>query len=279
MSQIELYNSTCKELSKVLTNRYSSSFSNGIKLFKKDLRYGIYSIYGFVRLADEIVDTFHYLDKRKYLQQIRVDVFDSIQNKFHSNPILHSFGQVVNEYGILHEHIHSFLDSMEMDINMTRFDSEQYKKYIYGSAEVIGLFCLKVFLKDEPNKYEELAYSAKKMGSAFQKINFLRDIKSDFEQRDRIYFPGIDIQSFTDLNKRTIEDDIKTDFLEGLQGIKRLPSSSRYGVLLAYKYYYFLLIKMSKVSSQDVLSGRIRISDVRKVIILISHYLQSKFKS
>jgi len=265
---IELYNRSCNECSQLVTNNYSTSFSMGIKLFASEFRTPIYNIYGFVRFADEIVDTFHDHDKAQLISEFRKDTFKAIDRGISLNPILHSFQETVNRYAIDRSLIDAFLYSMEMDLTFTRFDQSEYEKYIYGSAEVIGLMCLSVFVDGNIGEYERLRPSAMKLGSAFQKINFLRDIKSDYDERGRIYFPYLDFVSFDDLQKRKIEDEIQGEFTEALNGIRELPAGARLGVYLAYKYYTKLLKRIKKCSVEQVRKQRIRVPDARKLLLV-----------
>ncbi len=219
----ELFDQTTFECSKLVTLRYSTSFSLGIKTLDKKFHLPIYAIYGFVRYADEIVDTFHDFDKAALLEEFKAETFKAIEKGISLNPILHSFQLVVNEYQIDKHLIEAFLFSMEMDLYKKRFDDSKYEEYIYGSAEVVGLMCLKVFCKGNDSEYQTLMPSAKKLGAAFQKVNFLRDLKSDYEERGRVYFPGVDFKQFTPEVKKQIEEDIAKDFEEALVGIMKLP--------------------------------------------------------
>lgn len=264
---MDLYSETCFECSKIITKKYSTSFSLGIKAFHKRFHYPIYAIYGFVRYADEIVDTFHDHDKNRLITDFKRDTFQGIGDKLSLNPVIHSFQQIVNEYQIDHQLIESFLRSMEMDLEQTMYDENGYKNYIYGSAEVIGLMCLKVFCEGDNKLYEKLVPQAKSLGSAFQKINFLRDIKSDFEERGRTYFPEVDFKSFTEADKRAIESDIKNDFDQALEGIKNLPSGCRKGVYIAYTYYLELFKKIQSTSASKIAKSRIRVSDRKKMFL------------
>lgn len=270
----QLYNSTCLECSKLVTNRYSTSFSLGIRVFEKKLRNPIYAIYGFVRLADEIVDTFHESDKQVLLERFRKDTHRAIQEGISLNPILNAFQMIVNEYNIDKGMIDAFLNSMSMDLYNIDYDKEGYEKYIYGSAEVVGLMCLKVFCNKDEHQYQELEVYAKSLGSAFQKINFLRDIKSDFIERGRVYFPGISYHEFTCDQKKKIEEDIKQDFDNALIGIKKLPNGAKLGVYLAYKYYLNLFTKIKRSPAQKVKEERIRVKDSRKAYLLVKSALK-----
>lgn len=269
---VKLYNDVSANCSELITKSYSTSFSLGIYTLHKSIHKHIYNIYGFVRFADEIVDTFHDLDKEKVLNQFEKDTFESIENKFSTNPVLHSFQMVVNKFSIKKNHIKAFLKSMRMDLTMKQFSEEEYKNYIYGSAEVVGLMCLKVFCDNE-EKYNDLEPYAISLGSAFQKINFLRDIKSDNEERGRVYFPGVDYNSFSSREKVEIEEDIEKDFNHALIGIKKLPSNARSGVYLSYNYYRELLNKIKLLDSVGLKKERIRVSNFKKFIIFLSSYI------
>lgn len=265
---LELYHSTCLESSKLVTQRYSTSFSMGIRAFDKEYRMPIYGIYGFVRFADEIVDTFHDYDKKLLLDEFRKDTFKAIETGISLNPILHSFQLVVNEYRIDSELIVAFLDSMEMDLFKSNYESKDlYEKYIYGSAEVVGLMCLQVFCKEDRALYESLKPAARSLGAAFQKVNFLRDMTSDMEERGRVYFPGIDFNAFGENDKDAIVADIQKDFDDALEGIKRLPKGARRGVYLAYVYYLQLFKKIKEAPIQRLLTERIRVNDGQKALL------------
>ena len=274
---LSLYNQTCLECSSLITRRYSTSFSMGIRVFDKKYRAPIYAIYGFVRFADEIVDTFHDFPKKELLDKFRRDTFEAIESGISLNPVLHSFQNVVNKYNIERELIDAFLDSMEMDLNLNAYEDNLYQKYIYGSAEVVGLMCLRVFVNGDENMYKHLYASARSLGSAFQKINFLRDIKSDFDERGRVYFPGVDFRSFSLGDKLQIESDIKKDFDDALSGITQLPQGVRFGVYLAYKYYTKLFQKIKSASPTKVKEERIRVKDSRKVVLIFSSAFRLRF--
>ena len=233
----------------------------------------IYAIYGFVRYADEIVDTFHSHDKKELLERFKEDTYKAVEEGISLNPVLHSFQRVINEYKVDHELIDAFLHSMEMDLDKKDYQNEEYKTYIYGSAEVVGLMCLKVFCNGDSEQYDELLIPAKHLGSAFQKVNFLRDMKSDFDDRGRVYFPGINFDQFSNEEKFSIENDIEHDFNQALVGIKSLPKGSRAGVYLAYIYYRALFKKISKLPPTKIKSQRIRIPNTNKFILLIKCYL------
>ena len=275
-SQIDLYNQTCFDCSRLITQKYSTSFSIGIKAFDHNFRAPIYGIYGFVRLADEIVDTFHEHDKHKLIAEFRQETFQAIEQKISLNPILQAFQAVVNQYQISHDLIDSFLCSMEMDLDKKIHDKESYQAYIFGSAEVIGLMCLKVFCGGDDKQYQHLLPAARSLGSAFQKVNFLRDVKSDLEERGRTYFPEIDFTNFGETDKQRIEDDIKKDFDAGFEGIKQLPKGTRLGVYIAYVYYFQLFKKITRTPAAIVLQKRIRISDTRKLSLYCKALVQQK---
>ncbi|MEJ2594770.1 MAG: phytoene/squalene synthase family protein [bacterium] len=267
---MDLYLRNALEISKITTKNYSTSFSLGIRLLSPELRQAIYGIYGFVRFADEIVDTFYDHDREKMMAAFRKETFQAIDEGISSNPILHSYQYVVNTYNIPHDLIDAFLKSMEMDLNYTTYASDGFKTYIYGSAEVVGLMCLKVFYKDEDEKYETLKYPARKLGEAFQKVNFLRDLKDDMIDRGRFYFPQTDFYHFDNESKRKIEEDIQHDFDEAFKGIRKLKPAARIGVYLAYRYYTKLFEKLKKTDASELVLKRHRISNAKKVYILLS---------
>ncbi|MGN6641195.1 MAG: phytoene/squalene synthase family protein [Mucilaginibacter sp.] len=274
---MELYDETCFECSKLITEKYSTSFSKGIKAFDKRLRYPIYGIYGFVRYADEIVDTFHDQDQQQLLGDFRKEAFEAINSGISLNPVLHAFQLTVNEHQIPIELIEAFLDSMKMDLAHKNFSEQEYLDYIHGSAEVIGLMCLKVFCEGDEVLYDRLSLAACSLGSALQKINFLRDIRSDFYERGRIYFPGIDFERFTDEVKRSIEDDIQHDLDKAHLGIKQLPKGARPGVFVAYAYYKQLFKQICKTPAVQIREKRVRVPDTQKTILyckaVLSHGL------
>lgn len=273
---MDLFDKTTLECSKLITQRYSTSFTLGIKTLDRELHFPIYAIYGFVRYADEIVDTFHDKDKTKLLDQFEANTFQAIEEQVSLNPVLHAFQLVVNQYGIDHALIRSFLHSMRMDLSETAYNQDGYEEYIYGSAEVVGLMCLKVFCNGNQAQYMELLPSAKKLGAAFQKVNFIRDIKSDYEERGRVYFPGVDFNNFNLTAKEAIEADIQSDFDEALEGIKKLPKEARLGVYLAYRYYLKLFRKIKKCPPSRIKEKRIRIADSRKLSMLIGIYFRHR---
>ena len=272
---MDLYNRTCKECSQLITNRYSTSFSLGIRVFDKRFRSPIYAIYGFVRFADEIVDTFHNYNKAKLLERFRQETYLAIEEKISLNPVLHAFQETVHRYQIGMDLIDAFLDSMEMDLHFHTYEDSLYKKYIYGSAEVVGLMCLRVFCDGDDAYYQRLKEPACSLGSAFQKINFLRDMKSDFDDRGRVYFPGIDFTKFTNEDKIDIEADIKKDFDDAYKGIVQLPEGARLGVYLAYVYYINLFKKIKSAPAVRVQQERIRVPDRKKILLLFSSALRN----
>ena len=273
----EIFDTVSIHCSRITTNAYSTSFSLGIRCLEKELRDPIYSIYGFVRFADEIVDTFHNYDKAKLLNRFREDTYRSIEEKISLNPILNSFQATVNYYQIEHTLIDQFLKSMELDLVKKEYNTETLKEYILGSAEVVGLMCLRVFCKGDNEMYIRLKPFAMSLGSAFQKINFLRDLNADYIGMGRTYFPEIDLSNFDDTNKHKIEDSIKADFDEGYKGIKQLPRSARFGVYVAYVYYLALFKKIQNTPSERVLKSRISIRKRHKARLLAYSYLKHQF--
>lgn len=275
----ELFDMISRKSSKMTTVMYSTSFSLGIRFFSKRFHDPIYGIYGFVRFADEIVDSFDGYDKQKLLQRFKEDTYDAIKEKISLNPILNNFQYVVNKYKIDRELIDLFLRSMEMDLEKVEYDQQNYEAYILGSAEVVGLMCLRVFCECDQQKYELLKPSAMRLGSAFQKINFLRDLKADVKGLGRSYFPGIDMNKWDDSTKSSIEDDIEKDFADGLAGIRKLPDGARFGVYVAYVYFHELLLKIRRVKAERLLIERVRVSNWRKYILLLKAYVRNITKS
>lgn len=275
----ELFNTTALKCSRLITQHYSTSFTLGIKTLHKKFHLPVYAVYGFVRYADEIVDTFQGKNKQALLQRFKEDTYRAIEEKISFNPVLQSFQIVVNEFGIDHDLIEAFLYSMEMDLDQTLHDQESYEKYIYGSAEVVGLMCLRIFCEGDRKKFDELLNSAKSLGSAFQKVNFLRDIKSDFDDRGRVYFPGVDFNQFTLEDKEIIEKDIEKDFQDALIGIKMLPDGARGGVYLAYVYYVQLFKKIKRLPPGRILSERVRVPDSIKMLLWTKSYVKSSLNT
>lgn len=272
----QLFDELSYSVSKMTTKKYSTSFSLGILALKPSIRSAIYAIYGYVRLADEIVDSFYGYDKEKLLNRFKVDTENALAEGISLNPILQSFQETVHKYQIDKALIDQFLHSMEMDLQKIDYNLELYNEYIYGSAEVVGLMCLQVFTDGSKEKYEELKPYAMKLGSAFQKINFLRDLKDDYQLLGRTYFPNIDMNVFNNQVKFEIEKEIEQEFEEALIGIKKLPASSLFGVYLAYKYYIYLFKKIRKKSSKDILNNRIRVPDYQKGYVALSSYVRFK---
>jgi phytoene/squalene synthetase len=275
---IKLFHDISQQCSKAVTEKYSTSFSSAIKLLHPDLRTPIFNIYGFVRFADEIVDTFHQYEKEALLREFKSDTYAAIERGISLNPILHSFQITVREYNIDHGLIEAFFNSMEMDLSETEYNSNGYKNYIYGSAEVVGLMCLFVFCEGDKNMYSELKPAAQALGAAFQKVNFLRDVKADYEQLNRSYFPEVDFKNFTTDMKKQIEDDIAIDFNHAYDGILKLPVKSRFGVYVAYKYYLSLFKKIKRTSPANIMEQRIRIPNYGKAYIVAKAGLRSQFK-
>jgi 15-cis-phytoene synthase len=263
-----LFNHVCALSSELITKKYSTSFSMGIMLFDKSVRLPIYNLYGFVRFADEIVDTYEGSDKRVLLEEFRAETFKAIQRGVSFNPVLHSFQETVNKYNVDHSLITAFLDSMAMDLDMDIHDDATYKKYIYGSAEVVGLMCLKIFVENNEEKYQKLLPFACALGSAFQKVNFLRDIQSDFKERGRVYFPGVDFLTFSEDDKIIIQADIQAEFDYACEGIKKLPENCRLGVYSAYKYYLRLFNKIKAQPASAIMNNRIRVANSEKLYVL-----------
>jgi phytoene synthase len=272
MNHLQLYHDTSLECGKLITRRYSTSFSLGIQMLGKEIRGPIYAIYAFVRLADEIVDTFHGHDKETLLQEFRRDTYLALERKISVNPVLHSFQETVHQFGIEPDLVDAFLDSMEMDLTGKTYDDSLYRKYIYGSAEVVGLMCLRVFCYGDSKDYERLKAPARSLGAAFQKVNFLRDLKDDYDGRGRMYFPGVDFSRFSEADKRQIEEDIHRDFEDALAGIKQLPAGSRKGVYLAYRYYVKLFRKITIRPPEQIKTERIRINNAAKMYILAKSF-------
>jgi phytoene/squalene synthetase len=273
-----LFDEVSLKCSEITTKYYSTSFSLGIRLLDKEIHSPIYSIYGFVRLADEIVDSFHEFDKAKLLNEFKENTKQAIENKISLNPILNSFQEVVNKYNIEWEHIQDFLSSMESDLNQKKHDENSYKQYIKGSAEAVGLMCLRVFCNNDNKVYNDLEKYAIYLGSVFQKVNFIRDISADYNELKRVYFPQLNINEFNEEEKNKIEDDIEKEFSLALIGIKQLPKSAKKGVFLAYSYYYSLFKKIKSTPADKIMTKRIRIPNFTKFLILIKVQLLNMFK-
>ena len=273
---MDLFHEVSQDCSRITTEKYSTSFSSAIKLLHKDLRTPICNIYGFVRFADEIVDTFHGFDKALLFEEFKKATYDAIERGISLNPILHSFQMTVNQYKIDHALIDAFLYSMELDLGKHTYDRAGYETYIYGSAEVVGLMCLYIFCEGNQAQYDALKPAAKSLGSAFQKVNFLRDVKADFEGLDRMYFPDCDFANFTQADKLAIEQDIQKDFDEAYAGILNLPIKARFGVYVAYKYYLSLFKKIQRLEPAHILESRVRIPDYGKAFILAKAGIRSQ---
>ncbi|QMW02815.1 phytoene/squalene synthase family protein [Spirosoma foliorum] len=269
-----LFDKTALECSKLVTERYSTSFTLGIKTLDRKFHFPIYAIYGFVRYADEIVDTFHDFDKKTLLERFKHDTYQAIEEGISMNPVLHSFQLVVSQYHIEHDLIEAFLKSMEMDLYCQEYDADGYNEYIYGSAEVVGLMCLRVFCEGNLAEFNRLCEPARKLGAAFQKVNFLRDMKSDFVERGRTYFPGVDFSNFGSEVKQLIEADIQRDFNEAYLGIMNLPRGARMGVYLAYIYYQTLFNKIKQLPASRIQNERVRVPNPQKFALLAQTYLK-----
>lgn len=272
----QLFDDLSFEISKATTRKYSTSFSIGIYFLQPSIRNAVYAIYGFVRVADEIVDSFAGYNKQQLLTHFKTDTWQALQAGISTNPILNAFQKVANEYHIPEELIQAFLQSMEMDLNKVEYTQQKYQEYIYGSAEVVGLMCLCVFCNGDRQYYEQLKPYARRLGAAFQKVNFLRDAKSDYELLDRTYFPNVNLQHFNCEAKQQIEAEIEEDFRQALTGIKMLPPSSKTGVYLAYVYYNSLFKKIKKLPARKILQQRVRINNTQKIGLMLNSLLQQK---
>jgi phytoene/squalene synthetase len=268
------FDNVSHEMSQLTTKRYSTSFSLGISFLHRSLHKPIYAVYGFVRFADEIVDSFHGFNKEDLLADFKIQTYTAIEQGISLNPILNSFQWAVREYNIPLDLIETFLNSMEMDLEKREYDSEKYEQYILGSAEVVGLMCLKIFAQGNEKEYERLKPLAMKLGSAFQKINFLRDLKADYQELGRTYFPGIDLNEFNGTVKKEIEADIEIDFKLGYEGIKQLPKNARFGVYMAYIYYYKLFNKIKSTQAEVILNERIRIPNNKKYRLFVTSFVR-----
>jgi phytoene/squalene synthetase len=273
----QLYNDTSYKISKRLTLSYSTSFGWGIKAFKPEYRDPIFAIYSYVRVADEIVDTFHAFDKKELLEKFEADTWEAIEKGISTNPVLHAFQETVNKYNIDVKLIKAFLTSMKMDLSNSTYERSNYDEYIYGSAEVVGLMCLKVFVNGSDEKYDELEHSARMLGAAFQKVNFLRDIKIDIIERGRIYLPGVSEPTFiNNANKKELEKEIDREFHLAFLGIIKLPISVKLGVYSAYLYYLMLFKKIKRMDVDKLMTKRVRISNVYKLYLLLKSYFEVK---
>lgn len=267
---MKLFDHTATKISKVVTTSYSTSFSMATGMLDKKHRDAVYAIYGFVRFADEIVDTFHEFNKKELLDKFENDLKDALAQGISMNPILHSFQNVVREYGIPYQYIDAFLTSMKYDLDKKNYENQlEADTYIYGSADVVGLMCLRVFTDGDETRFNELKKPAMKLGSAFQKVNFLRDLKNDTEDLGRIYFPNLVNGEFNEASKLIIIKDIEADFKEAFEGIKQLPKSTRVAVLSAYYYYLELLLKIKNIPAKEIMVSRVRISNFKKIVLLV----------
>ncbi|MBJ2174635.1 phytoene/squalene synthase family protein [Aureibaculum sp. A20] len=271
-----LFNSVSVGCSKLVTKSYSTSFTLAVKMLAPSIRDAIYSIYGFVRFADEIVDTFHEYNKANLLEEFEQDYYKAYHEGISLNPILNAFQLTVKKYNIDDDLVQSFLKSMRLDLTKHNYDKSEYEDYIYGSADVVGLMCLKVFVKGDENKFNELKKSAMRLGSAFQKVNFLRDLKDDIEVLDRSYFPNIDIHNLDNISKLEIIEEIEEDFKIAYLGIKDLPNEAKFGVYTSYIYYKCLLNKLKRTPSKKIMNTRIRVSNPRKVSLLAQSFVTYK---
>ncbi|MGB5418501.1 phytoene/squalene synthase family protein [Algibacter sp.] len=270
-----LFDTVSYNSSKLVTKTYSTSFSLATKMLYKSIRSDIYNIYGFVRFADEIVDSFHDYDKETLFNRFSDDLELALKDRISLNPILNSFQHTFHKYSIDKSLVDAFMNSMRLDLHKSEYlTEEEYKAYIYGSADVVGLMCLKVFVKGDIEKYEDLKDTAMSLGSAFQKVNFLRDLKADFEGLDRTYFPNTDLKNLDETSKQVIIDDIEADFKKGLSGIKKLPIEAKFGVFMAYRYYSQLLKKLKKTPALKIKDSRIRVSNPKKIELLMRSYVK-----
>jgi len=270
-----IFDKVSNDCSKLVIKRYSTSFYFSSSLLSKSIRQDIFNIYGFVRLADEIVDTFHEYPKKELLEDFESELWRSLDNKISLNPILNSFQHTVNKYSISKDLISSFLDSMKMDLEKKEYNSvEEYKKYIYGSADVVGLMCLKVFVRGSEDSYDDLSPFAISLGSAFQKVNFLRDLKDDSNILSRVYFPNVDMDNFNEKTKQEIILEIDKDFANAVKGIDKLPKNSKFAVYIAYRYYNKLLKKLKRTPSENIVKKRIRIHNLTKFIVIARSYIK-----
>jgi phytoene synthase len=279
MDHVALFTETSLACSKLITTRYSTSFTLGIRTLDSRFHLPVYAVYGWVRWADEIVDTFHDHDKAALFADFRRQTDDALATGLSLNPVLHAFQHMVKRYGIDREFIEAFLYSMEMDLDDRSYNQSLYERYIYGSAEVVGLMCLRIFCEGDKAMFERLREPARRLGSAFQKVNFLRDIRSDYEDRGRVYFPGVQYERFTDEVKREIEADIRADFEAGYAGIVQLPRAARLGVYLAYVYYLKLFHKIRQLPAARILGERVRVPDNTKLLLLLGSYFRYRLRA
>lgn len=269
-----IFDEVSRQCSKAVTSNYSTSFSLASKMLGPSIRQDIHNIYGFVRFADEIVDTFHDYDKRSLLDRFEDDLALAIKEKISLNPILNSFQETVNKYNITPDMYGAFIHSMRLDLDKSVYlTDEEYKNYIYGSADVVGLMSLKVFVKGDQQKYDDLKADAMRLGSAFQKVNFLRDLKADLDILERSYFPNTDLHDLKEEDKARLIQEIKADFDAGLAGIQRLPVEAKLGVYTAYVYYRRLLTRLERTPSAEIRNTRIRVPNYEKIGLLAKGYV------
>lgn len=274
----KLFDEVSYKCSKTVTESYSTSFTLATKMLAPSIRSDIFNIYGFVRLADEIVDSFHSYAKKELFDRFEQDLQHALEDRISLNPILNAFQHTYHHYAIDHSLVEAFMQSMRWDLHKkTYLTHEDYKAYIYGSADVVGLMCLKVFVNGNQNQYDELKDAAMALGSAFQKVNFLRDLKDDFDNLDRSYFPNVNLREFSENDKMNIIREIEDDFAKGLAGIFQLPNQARFGVYTAYKYYSKLLIKLKRTPSKEIKSARIRVPNYQKMSVLARSYVNYRF--
>lgn len=274
----QLFDDVSFKSSRLVTKQYSTSFSIAVNMLAPSIRNAIYSVYGFVRFADEIVDSFHDFDKKELLRDFEIEYYKAMTSGISLNPILNSFQKTVKEYNISDDLVQAFLTSMKMDLTKSEYKTKkEYEQYIYGSADVVGLMCLQIFVNGDKQKYSELKESAMRLGSAFQKVNFLRDLKNDVEDLSRTYFPGIDVKSLTPENKQKIIDEIEEDFRVAYEGVVKLPAEAKFGVYTAFMYYRRLLLKLKRTPSNKIIETRIRVSNPVKIGLLARSFVALKF--
>jgi len=270
-----IFDKVSRQCSMAVTKSYSTSFSLATKMLARSIRQDIYNIYGFVRLADEIVDSFHDYDKETLFNNFEIDLERALKDKISLNPVLNAFQETYHKYGIQKHLVDSFMESMRTDLYKNKYLTEaEYKAYIYGSADVVGLMCLKVFVKGDNDKFEDLKDAAMSLGSAFQKVNFLRDLKADHEDLSRTYFPNTDLSCLDEDSKKSIIEDIENDFSKSIKGIRELPIEARFGVFMAYRYYHQLLKKLKRTPALKLKSTRIRVPNYKKIELLTRSYVK-----
>ena len=274
--RLDLFARVALNCSRDTTRAYSTSFSLSIRALAPEIRDAVYAVYGFVRLADEVVDSFQGYDQESLFERLKEDTYRAIDDRISTNPILHAFQGAYHAYGIERTHVDQFLRSMEWDLDRTAYDRVGYDTYIVGSAEVVGLMCLKIFVRGDQAEYDRLKPAAVRLGAAFQKVNFLRDLKEDYQTLGRTYFPNVNLDRFDDAAKQGIEADIREDLEEAYKGIVQLPADARFGVYLAYRYYRRLLHRISRLPSARVMDTRVRVPDSQKALLLVSSYTRNR---